>query len=74
MGKHGLGFSVWTGGGQPPTPTCLDCDKCLGYSCLQTLALRGSTVRHSVRLLRSCMGDRRNCWGLGLAGGEGDER
>lgn len=31
----------------------LDCDRCLGYSCLQTLALRGSTVRHSVRLLRS---------------------
>lgn len=57
--------SLWIRGGQPPTPTCLDCDKCLGYSCLQTLALRGSTVRHSVRLLRSCTGDRRDCWGRG---------
>lgn len=53
-------------------PTCLDCDKCLGYSCLQTLALRGSTVRHSVKLLRSCTGDRRgsHCWGMGMADGE----
>lgn len=42
-----------------PTPTCLDCDRCLGYSCLQTLVLRGSTVRHWVRLPRSCIGQKR---------------
>lgn len=31
----------------------------MGYSCLQTLVLRGSTVRHWVRLLRSCIGQER---------------